>query len=757
MKVPCKNIPTYNILTKEWSTTSFASQIEFGHTLLNDYFKEPGKYEFDEDTQIIASLGKFWEKNKYYTTLADGTSDSNKFWKDEEYKSRLGVFLIKGDKKWYFTRDYYFFLNYCPIINKEKGQEETMASLRDGQYHMMMYEKIAELFHLHSCILKRRQMAFSLCHVAKTINFIYFENKKTIKWFASNEDFIDSISGSWKYLNAYINHLNIYTVWAKDFNPGTYPKIQQTTKIQQGKTNRWVSDGNDSTLVAQTLAKDPKKGVGQAGFWFWYEEGGIAPTADETLTYINPALESGLEKVGSFCIGGSVGDLKQCKPLKEFLLNPRTYDFLGVPTNLYDDNGIEKICGLFIPAQWGMPQATDQWGNSLPELALELLHKAEFIGFKAGEDGRIQDEEPWINLPEKQYIIKKSQNPKNIKEAFAYREESKFPIKRIEKQQSYIKDHPEFAPKKVELWEDENGKIKYKPCDKEDVPYPVDPKLKDKNGVVLMWKPPGDRVELFTYFAGVDNVEVGKSDSSSSLYSIYVVEGCTEEVYYTEEGHEKVRLIGDRIVASWTGRFDNLDDTNRQGEYLIRLYNAFTLCERNKPNFITHMIKAGYRSLLATQGDVPIYKEVSDVIDTSKNADIGIHMDASHAKHDIADNYLYQWLVTEVDAKYKLDKNGNPTEEKVKTWYNLNYIYDYNLFEELKNDKENTDRRDALRLAIMLKTVYGAKGIKKKRINTENKPFVEKVKLSPNINYLNGINSLDYGKKRSSETINYLS
>jgi hypothetical protein len=703
---------------------------------------------------MIASLGKFWEKNKYYTTLADGTSDSNKFWKDEEYKSRLGVFLIKGDKKWYFTRDYYFFLNYCPIINKEKGQEETMASLRDGQYHMMMYEKIAELFHLHSVELKRRQFLYSFTHVAKSVNFLYFENKKTIKWFASDESFIDDVNGSWKFLNAYINHLNIYTPWYKDFNPSQFPQIQQVTKIKT-KGNRWITEGNESTLVAKTLAKDPKKGVGGPAYWIWYEEGGIAPTADETLTFVNPALESGMEKVGSFCIGGSVGDLKQCKPLKEFLLNPKTHGFLGVPTNLYDDNGIEKICGLFIPAQWGMPQATDEWGNSLPEKALELLHKAEFIGFKAGEDGRVQDEEPWINLPEKQYIIKKSQNPKNIKEAFAYREESKFPIKRIEKQQSFIKDFPEHAPKKVELWENEKGKIKWKECKGEDVPYPVDPKSKDKNGVVLMWKEPGDNPELLTFFGGVDNVEVGGTTTSESLFSMYIVEGDNEEVYYTEEGQKKIKVVGDRIVASWTGRFDNLDETNRQGEYLLRLYNAFTLCERNKPNFITHMIKRGYKHLLATQGDVPIYKEVSDVMDTSKNAEVGIYMDATGKKQGIADDYLYQWLVTEVDAVYKKDKEGNATEEKVKTYYNLNYVYDYNLFEELKNDKENTDRRDALRLAIMLKTIYGAKGIKKRKENTENKPFKEKKIISTIINLLDGGNFVDYNKSKN-KPYNYL-
>ena len=78
-----------------------------------------------------------------------------------------------------------------------------------------------------------------------------------------------------------------------------------------------------------------------------------------------------------------MGDLTECKPLEKFMKNPSDYGFYGVPTEWFDESGKEEICGLFIPAQYSMPEATDEFGNSQVEIALQLLYKTEYIGFKA--------------------------------------------------------------------------------------------------------------------------------------------------------------------------------------------------------------------------------------------------------------------------------------------------------------------------------------------------------------------------------------
>lgn len=756
MKVPCKNIPTYNHDTRKWSTTSFNTQIDFGNFLLNECFVEPGEYNFNKESwEVLVANGKKWEETGTYTDFPENSKAYYDFWDEEEIKNRLGVIWIHNGVKRYLTRDYYFFLNYCPIINKEKNQEERLATFRDVQYHMMLYEKIAECFHLHSCILKRRQMAFSNCHVAKSLNFLFFENKKTIKWFSYDESFINNVNGSWKFLDGYINHLKIHTAWDKVLDPSGFPEIQQKEKIKiKGK---WVSDGNFSTLVAKTLNKDPKKGVGGPAFWVWYEEGGIAPTSNTTLQYLNSNLESGVEKVGSFCIGGSVGDLKECKPLQDFMKNPGLYQFLGVPTKWFDESGVQKTSGLFIPAQYGLPQAVDEHGNSLVEKALEILHKAEFIGFKAGEDGRLQDEPAWINLPEKDYILKRSQNPKTIKEAFAFREVSDFPIKRIEKRQLYLKDDDAPKPVKVDLYRNDSGEIKWRLSKKDDIPYPVDPEMEDKSGVVLMWEPPDKK---FKHYGGVDNVEVTVTRTSDSLFSIYIVRGASKYITIDEQGNKKVVKSPIRIVASWTGRIgENPDATNDYGIMLMELYEAKTLAERNKPNFINRCIQRGIAfKYLVKEKELPFNKEL-DMSKNYVNNEYGIYMDSTGNKQREADKYLIAYMDEELDCIYKKDMNGEYTEEKVKIFYGIDRINDYWLLEECKyagreadRKKENTDRENAVRLAIMLAKIYEINDVIS--VVVENKKKKEEVKKSNVISFVN--NTSFFGKNKKQKSINFL-
>ena len=51
----------------------------------------------------------------------------------------------------------------------------------------------------------------------------------------------------------------------------------------------------------------------------------------------------------------------------------------------YDEVDGEGYSGLFIPAQYGMPNCVDKYGNSDVSKALAYLNKAENEGFTKGE------------------------------------------------------------------------------------------------------------------------------------------------------------------------------------------------------------------------------------------------------------------------------------------------------------------------------------------------------------------------------------
>lgn len=1055
MKVPCKNIPTYIADTDSWTTTSFENQKEFGDFLFNTCFKEPGEYNLDEHTLKWNDAGNTFTNTGVYTNYARNTPEYNKFWDDEELKCRLGVIWKSGKNTWYLTRDYYFLLNYCPILNKEKGNTESFMSIRDVQLHMMLYEKIAECYHLHSCVLKKRQMAYeqphsslilgkdgwitmgevqegdeirnpdgnlckvidkvnngikdiykitlddgfeiecgenhlwsvningnkiptvitlkkmielglynfyngrkeyryriknidkikydkkhlpidpyvlgvligdgsisnkqigftsydedlankvfrnlgsdytfgycatkegitikyniiykdrfniektkdyinnkygcnplireldnlnllgttsrnkfipdiykyasiedriallqglmdtdgyinnkghdihftttskqlandiwilikelglnstisiknneygefyrvrihgeinfeifsifrkkkrlelrnqssrrsfkstrriiniekldkkeecscivvdnpnhlyitngytithnSNCHAAKSLNFLWFENKKTIKWFASDEGYLDNVNGTWKMLDAYKNHINKNTDWVRVFKPGSYPEIQQKEEYLVRK-GQWATRGNESTLVAKSLKKDVTTGVGGAAFYVFHEEGGVAPKADITLQYLNPALESGVgNKTGSFHIGGSVGDLDDCKPLKDFLLRPKIYEMFSVPTKWYDETGRIMECGLFIPTQYGMPQAVDEYGNSQVEKALEILKGLE---------------ESWKELPPEQYVLKRSQNPKTIKEAFAYRKVSFFNVQRLERRQKDIellRERNHFDEKKGLLFLDNENKVRLKllsefkenDCPVEMV-YPVKPTIVDKRGVVTIYEDPINEPGL--YYAGVDSVEVAKTDTSDSLFSIYIYKRGTKKVKILLNGTKQIEYDRGKIVASYVGRFNNPDDTNEQGLMLLRLYNALAACERNKPNFINYCRRKGYGYLIARKSQLPFDKEL-DATGT-KNDEFGIWSDSAGKLLNIMKNSAYEYLDSEIDTIHQ-HTTDDTIGKVIKTIRGYSLVDDYWLLEELKqwNEEDNFDRFIAFSLAIII-------------------------------------------------------
>jgi hypothetical protein len=689
MKVPCKNIPYYKQETKTWSKKSFDSQADFADFLLKRCFKEPGEYEFDICTLVWNQEGRNFIENGFYTSHSVGTSEYYDYWDFEKLKSRLGVFVESNKKIFYLTRDYYFLLNYCPIANKEADKDFSFMSVRDVQYHMMIYEKIAELKHMHSAILKKRQMAFTNCHAAKCLNFVWFENKKTIKILASDDTYLNASNGIWKMVNSFRNHINQHTDWVRTFNPGEYPDMVQVDKVQNKKTKEWTYHGNESSMSAKTLQKDATKAVGGAGFYYFHEEGGIAPKADQTLTYLDPAVTvTENYKSGSFCIGGSVGDLDDCKPLEDFIRNPGNWKILSVPTKWNDESGLVQNYGLFIPTQYGMPDAVDEWGNSLVDKGLEILDRME---------------KEWRKLPPEQYALKKSQNPKTIKEAFQWRKVSEFDIEKIERIQQIIKTKNQesswdFKPIKCRLYKDDNGKVTYTTKGlSEELEYPIKETQEDKRGVVTIYKPPEPNAPFYTYFAGVDPVEVGASTTSKSVFSISIWKGPTEEEYIDDDGSVKIRIQGDEMVANWRGRFNNLDQTNDYAEMLIKLYNAYTLVERNKPNFINHMMRKNLTHYLAVQKDLPLMADGPANIGASQ---YGFHKGGNGKASEIFKQFkekFKEYLDADYGSVYKTLKNGEVSETAVKTYRGYDRIPDLWFLEELKMYRDdNIDNFDRI-------------------------------------------------------------
>jgi hypothetical protein len=547
-------------------------------------------------------------------------------------------------------------LNFLPIFDKEQ-QKFDFAKIRDAQYHMALYELLAELNYKHVAILKKRQIASSYFHISKLLNQLWFESGVTLKIGASLKDYINE-KGSWKFLSEYAAFLNEHTAWYRPMSPDKILMWQQKIEVRKG--DRKAEVGLKGTMQGMSFEKDPTNGVGGPVKYFFHEEAGIAPKMDQTYEYMRPAMRSGLTTTGMFIAAGSVGDLSQCNPLKDMMLNPTSKDIYAIETDLIDSKGTVGLSGLFIPEQWSMPPHIDIYGNSLVEESLKALDE-QFAKWKN-------------ELSPEDYQLRISQHPRNIEEAFAHRSVSVFPPHLVAAQQRRIEEK-EYSYEFLDISTDENGKPTVKPSNKQPIKeFPITKKTEDKTGVLVVWERPIKDPTFGQYYASIDPVSEGKTTTSESLCSIYVMKAPVEVTKVT--GTETETYIEpDKIVAAWCGRFDDLNKTHQRLELIIEWYNAWTVIENNISLFIQYMISRKKQRFLVPKSQIMFLK------DLGANANVfqeyGWKNTGTLFKQHLL-NYAIEYTKEELDVETKTDGTI------VRTKYGIERIPDPMLLTEMR-------------------------------------------------------------------------
>ena len=121
-----KIVPTY--LNGDWTTTTFDTDQEWLDFLL-PLFKEPGEYRFDETSKIFNEEARKFNATGVYLNAPIGGKDFRKYWDAEKAKCRLGVIYQNNGKTWYLTRDYYMWLNFLPIYDKEEKEKKLLIDV----------------------------------------------------------------------------------------------------------------------------------------------------------------------------------------------------------------------------------------------------------------------------------------------------------------------------------------------------------------------------------------------------------------------------------------------------------------------------------------------------------------------------------------------------------------------------------------------------------------------------------------------------
>jgi hypothetical protein len=587
---------------------------------------------------------------------------------------------------------------------------------------MALYELLAELNYKHVAILKKRQIASSYYHMAKLINQQWFEPGVTLKIGASLKDYINE-KGSWKFLQEYAAFLNEHTAWYRPMSPDKVMMWQQKIEVRKG--DRKTEVGLKGTIQGMSFEKDPTNGVGGPVKFFFHEEAGIAPKMNKTYEYMRPAMRSGLTTTGMFIAAGSVGDLSQCNPLKEMIQNPTANDIYSVESDLIDDKGTEGLSGLFIPEQWSMPPHIDEFGNSNVEEALEALNN--------------QFEEWKKELPPEEYQLRISQHPRNIKEAFAHRTVSVFPPHLLTAQERRIEDK-EYGYEFLDIYADADGKPAVKKSNKRPImEFPVRKKTEDKTGCLVVWERPIKNPEFAkTYYASIDPVSEGKTTTSESLCSIYIMKAPVE-VTNVNGTETETYIEQDKIVAAWCGRYDDINQTHKQLELIIEWYNAWTLVENNISLFIQYMIHRKKQKYLVPKGQIMFLK------DLGSNANVfqeyGWKNTGTLFKAHLL-SYAIEYTKEELDQETKTDGTV------VRTTYGIERIPDPMLIKEMREyaDGVNTDRLVSFAALVgFMKIQHSNRGYNKRTVMDDAAKNLQK---SENLFKLNRSPFTHMGNKR---------
>ena len=542
------------------------------------HIKEVGKYNL-KDTYKWKEKAIFFKERGYYTDYVEDTHDWLDFWEKEEEKILNGTY-IDG---WYIPGLYYFYLNYLPIFRKQDNIYD-FPDVYDSDYHTYLCLEHAVFLNQDFCVIKKRQSGFSLKFCVPLIRVLFF-SRGSPNYIATYEE--AQVLKAWsEIIEPNKEHLNTHTPWYRDLNPSK-PLNWRTAKEVINESGRKLTVGRKNTLKGLVLSKSPSKGVGGSAKWIFADESGVNPVLSTFKGYISPMIKYGNVKTGTLIISGAVGELKHLEGgLKEYITYPEKNGFYAVD-NIWDKNNefAGKKCGFFVPESWAYfgkdddPESEyfgqpfiDEHGNSFVERATEYILKQR--------NGLV----PNSIVEASKFDI--SQAPLTLSECFQYRGENIFPLELLNPQIERV-ERKEIHGTYIDLYEDQNKQIKKTILDKYSnraiLNHPIDPKSKNKEGVIQIWEmPPSIRPPYGLYWAGVDIVRDSESVNSPSLNCIHIYKGSHEL-----EGEFKEKII----VAKYMSRPKDKMEWFNKAILLMEWYNAEALVENNVNWFIEEAIK----------------------------------------------------------------------------------------------------------------------------------------------------------------------
>lgn len=517
-------------------------------------------------------------------------------WVREEVRRCNEGYIRKSDGEW-VTGDYYFFLNYCPIL-LSKIQEGSKKALRvwdfpevwEGHYLKFHYARIARNNGHHGAELASRSKGKSYSLAAMIAKrFLLGESKEVSK---EVKCLVTAYQKEYLTKDGILNKFQSYIDFCAQNTQFPARKLRSSLQDMNWKSGYLDLDtgtqkGTLNEVIGVSSKDDESKLRGKRGVLIAIEEFGSFPNLLGLYGTLRPSVEEGDMVYGMIYMQGTAGDDESdFASAQEIMYNPLGYNMQAV-SNVYDKQGQgRKNFVYFFPGYLNRKGCYNKDGVSdVTKALLEILKNRYLVKYNSTDLKAITKTISEVPITPQEAILRANGNI--------------FPVTALNERLNQIDNNPnEYNDVYVgTLVQDKGGVVEFKPTT--DLPIRDFP-LKDNKaeGALEIFEMPQKVRNVIPnerYIISLDNYENDVSNTMS-LGSMFALD-----------------LWTDRIVAEYTGRPMFSDDLNELCRKLCLFYNAKCLYENNKKNTFAYFSKMNCLSLLA---DTPEYLKQKQLIKT---------------------------------------------------------------------------------------------------------------------------------------------
>lgn len=530
-----------------------------------------------EDMTFFTEAGDHFRKHGCYTLLTPNKHPKSAYyqlWKEEKRRIREG--LIREDGEW-IPGDYYWYLNYCPIMltkkvgkgGKRADRIHDFANVWLGDYLFFHYKNQAEYIGQHIEVLKCRGVgaSFKMGSIGPR-NALFKPRSKTF-YVASNMQYLAKdgvLTKAWDYLD--FNALNT-----------PFPRLRlKDTQLEKRIGYKDIRSGAErgmkSDIIGLSLNNDPDAQRGKRGDII-FEEYGSFPQIKKAWNVSRDSVEDGENVFAQMCAMGTGGEIgADFEGAEDMFYHPRSYNIMAL-NNVFDRNTEGKgECGFFWGAYLNRSNCYDS--NGMPNVTKSL--KEIFTEFekirKSSSDSRLLTQ-------------RRAERAITPQDSMMKIDGTMFPVGEIRDYlETILPMIDEFVgPHYIgDLAFDSNGKVAWKVGGYKK-PIREFPLQDNKHeGAIEIFEMPhfvGGEAQRNRYIGGQDGYDDDASNTVS-LGSIFILD-----------------LFTDRIVAEYTGRPKFANDFFEICRRMLLFYNAVGNYENDRKGMFGYFDRKNSLHLLS--------------------------------------------------------------------------------------------------------------------------------------------------------------